>query len=131
MKTITLEVPAVYGDHHVTEVRRILLALPGVIDVYVSSAFHLVEVQLDENKIDEDQIRTTLGESGYLDKLPMPLESGIASHLKADQSQTFFRHTQTFETMRDTVSFEQKVSYSGKPIWNCPGFGVIKNKMED
>jgi copper chaperone CopZ len=131
MKTITLEVPAVYGDHHVTEVRRILLALPGVIDVYVSSAFHLVEVQLDENKIDEDQIRTTLGESGYLDKLPMPLESGIASHLKVDQSQTFFRHTQTFETMRDTVSFEQKVSFSGKPIWNCPGFGVIKNKMED
>jgi copper chaperone CopZ len=131
MKTITLEVPAMYGDHHVTEVRRILLALPGVIDLYVSSAFHLVEVQLDENKINEDQIRTKLGESGYLDKLPMPLESGVASHLKADQSQTFFRHTQTFETMRDTVSFQQKVSYSGKPIWNCPGFGVIKNKMED
>lgn len=131
MKTITLEVPAMYGDHHVTEVRRILLALPGVIDLYVSSAFHLVEVQLDENKINEDQIRTTLGESGYLEKLPMPVESGVASHLKADQSQTFFRHTQTFETMRDTVSFEQKVSFSGKPIWNCPGFGVIKNKMED
>ncbi len=131
MKTITLEVPAMYGDHHVTEVRRILLALPGVIDLYVSSAFHLVEVQLDENKINEDQIRTTLGEFGYLEKLPMPVESGVASHLKADQSQTFFRHTQTFETMRDTVSFEQKVSFSGKPIWNCPGFGVIKNKMED
>ena len=131
MKTITIEVPAMYGDHHVSEARRLVLALPGVIDLFASSAFHLVEVQFDESKVSEEAIMSTLGEAGYLDKLPMPAETGVASHLKANQSQAYFRHTQVFETMRDTVAFHQKVSYSGKPLWNCPGFGVIKNKMED
>jgi copper chaperone CopZ len=130
MKTISIEVPAMYGDHHVTEVRRILLELPGVEDLYASSTFHLVEVQFDESKTGEAQIRAALDERGYLDALPMPAEAGVAAHLKADQSQTFFRHTQVFETMRETVGFQQVVRQSGKPLWNCPGFGVIKNKME-
>jgi copper chaperone CopZ len=131
MKTKTLEVPAMYGDHHVTEVRRLLLDNPGVEDIYVSSAFHLVEVRYDEGKINEEQIQTILGDAGYLEPLPMPAESSEASHLKADQSQTYFRHTQSFETMRDTVGFAQNISYTGKPLWSCPGFGVIKSKMED
>ena len=82
MKTITLEVPAMYGDHHVTEVRRLLLDNPGVVDIYVSSAFHLVEVRYDEAKINEEQIQTILGDAGYLEPLPMPAESSEASHLK-------------------------------------------------
>lgn len=131
MKTINLEVPAMYGDHHVSEVRRMLLALPGVVDLYASSAFHLVEVHFDENKIDENQIKTTLDEAGYLEPLSMPVESGVASYLKEDQSNTYFRHTQVFENMRKTVAFAQDVRDTGKPIWYCPGFGAIKNKMED
>lgn len=131
MKTINLEVPAMYGDHHVSEVRRMLLALPGVVDLYASSAFHLVEVHFDENKIDENQIKTTLDEAGYLEPLSMPVESGVASYLKEDQSNTYFRHTQVFENMRTTVAFAQDVRDTGKPIWYCPGFGAIKNKMED
>ena len=30
MQKVTYETPALYGDHHVLEVRRILLELPGV-----------------------------------------------------------------------------------------------------
>ena len=30
MQKVTYETPSLYGDHHVTEVRRILLELPGV-----------------------------------------------------------------------------------------------------
>ena len=131
MKKITLDVPAVYGDHHVMEVRRMLLALPGISDIYVSSAFHLVEVQYDENKIDENQIKKTLDEAGYLDPLSMPSESGVSSYLREDQSQTYFRHTQVFDNMRTTVAFAQNVRNTGKPLWYCPGFGAIKNKMED
>jgi hypothetical protein len=44
---------------------------------------------------------------------------------------SYFRHTEVFETSRQVVSFAQKVSYSGKPLWNCPGFGVIKSNMEE
>ena len=34
MEVLTLELPAMYGDHHVVEVRRILLEIPGVDNVY-------------------------------------------------------------------------------------------------
>ena len=50
MEKITVDLPTMYGDHHVTDVRRILLALPGVEDVYASSAFRLVEVTFDPTK---------------------------------------------------------------------------------
>ena len=36
-----------YGDHHVVEVRRLLLEMPGVTDVYASSSFQVVEVAFD------------------------------------------------------------------------------------
>ena len=41
MKTLSLELPAMYGDHHVIEVRRILLEIDGVKDVYASSSFQV------------------------------------------------------------------------------------------
>jgi copper chaperone CopZ len=47
METKTFDAPALYADHHVTEVRRILLELEGVTDVYASSAFQTVEVTYD------------------------------------------------------------------------------------
>ena len=44
MKKISLDLPTLFGDHHVTEVRRLLLELPGVAEVYASSSFQIVEV---------------------------------------------------------------------------------------
>ncbi len=131
MKKFIIEVPSMYGDHHVIEVRKMLLALPGVQDLYVSSAFQIVEVQYDESKLGENQIEKVLSEAGYMEPLSLPVEQGVAPYLKEDQSSTYFRHTQVFENMRETVAFAQNINYTGKPLWNCPGFGVIKNKMED
>lgn len=131
MKTIEIPVPAMYGDHHVVEVRRILLEQPGVQDVYASSAFHLVEVRFDPQKTSEETLRSLLEVSGYLDEMPTPQESSVATHLQTDPLKTFFRHTETYESLQNTVSFSQQVVNTGKPLWNCPGFGVIKNKMED
>ena len=47
MEKTHITVPAMYGDHHVLEVRRILLALPGVAEVNASSCFQVVEVSYD------------------------------------------------------------------------------------
>ena len=56
METKSFEAPALYGDHHVSEVRRILLELTGVNEVYVSSsAFQIIEVYI---RSCEDQSRT-------------------------------------------------------------------------
>ena len=50
MEKTDIAVPAMYGDHHVLEVRRILLAMPGVEDVYASSGFQTVQVTYDPAK---------------------------------------------------------------------------------
>lgn len=131
MKKVTFETPALYGDHHVVDVRRLLLEVTGVEDVYASSAFHTVEVQYDPAKVSEQVIHQKLAEAGYLNELPLPAEASQATYLLADRSQVFFRHTDVFETTRQVVGFTQNVSYTGRPLWNCPGMGVIKSKMED
>ncbi len=131
MKKITnFDTPALYGDHHVTEVRRILFELPGVEDIYASSAFHTVEVTYDSDKVTEDQISRVLEEAGYLGELTLPQEAGAPTYMTSDKAGSYFRHTDVFETSRKVLGFSQNVAYYGRPLWNCPGFGVFK-KMEE
>ncbi len=129
MKKVEFEVPAVYGDHHVLEVRKALLEISGVEDVYASSAFHVVEVTYDPKKVSEEAIKNKLEEMGYLSELNLPVEMGATGEERIPG--VFFRHTDVFETTKQVVGFRQEISYSGRPLWYCPGFGVIKNKMED
>jgi copper chaperone CopZ len=131
MKTVTFETPALYGDHHVIEVKRVLGAIPGVEDIYASSAFQAVEVTYDPDKVQEAKIKSKLESMGYLDELPVPMEAGAATYLQSDRSESFFRHTAVFETSRAVTSFAQNVQYTGRPLWHCPGFSVIKSEMED
>jgi copper chaperone CopZ len=130
-KTITYDTPALYGDHHVVEVRRLLLEHPGVEDVYASSAFRIVEVTFDDEKVSEAELSQKLGEAGYLGEWLQPQEQSTPVYLQDERIPSYFRHTEVFETSRQVVSFAQKVSYSGRPLWNCPGFGVIKSRMEE
>ena len=130
MKTVTYELPNLYGDHHVVEVRRILFEIPGVVDVYASSAFRMVEVTYDPKKTNDLVIALSLDESGYLGEWSVPMEASASTYLE-DRSRSYFRHTEVYESTRQVVSFSQNVAYSGRPLWNCPGMGVIKNKMED
>jgi copper chaperone CopZ len=128
METITFEAPALYGDHHVSEVRRILLELTGVSDVYASSAFQSIEVTFDPAKVKAEQIEACLQEAGYLGEIPMLVEAGIAVE-KVGNDQ-FFRHTAVYETVKSTVTFAQRVDHDARPLWPCPGMGPVRN-MED
>ena len=129
MQKSTFDTPALFGDHHVTEVRRILLSSPGVKEVYASSAFQVVQVEFDEKKINHDDLLRKLEEAGYLGALAVLAETGVAPEQRLE-SDSAFRHTATYETVKKTVSFQQKVPYSGRPLWNCPGMGVIKTMDE-
>lgn len=124
METKTFEAPALYGDHHVTEVRRILEGLTGVCDVYASSAFQVIEVTFDPKKISAEDIAKELEKEGYLGELPLISETGIAVEKK--EGDGVFRHTATYETTKNTVSFAQSVRYTGRPLWPCPGLGTVK-----
>ncbi len=124
METQTFEAPALYGDHHVSEARRMLLELTGVSDVYASSAFQTIQVTFDPKKIKAEQIEARLREAGYLDELPIPAEPGGAVRKVDDDGA--FRHTAVYETVKNTVAFAQRVNYQGRPLWPCPGMGVVK-----
>jgi hypothetical protein len=130
-KTVTIDTPALFGDHHVLEARRLLLDLPGVEDVYASSAFRVVEATYDTEKTSEEAISQVLDGAGYLGEWLQPEESGLAAETVAERSNNYFRHTEVFESSRQVVSFSQRVSFSGRPLWNCPGLGVINSKMEE
>jgi copper chaperone CopZ len=131
MKTSTINTPALFGDHHVTEVRRILLSLPGVTEVYASSAFQVVEVTYDETKINDLEIAVKLDEAGYLREWTVPIEQGSKTRHADGEQKPYFRHTMVYETTKKTVSFAQGVNYNGRPLWPCPGMGTIPATREE
>lgn len=120
MQTSMFNTPALFGDHHVTEVRRILFALPGVKDVYASSAFQVVQVEFDESQTTHEALAQKLEAAGYLGDIQVTSEQG----------KSVFRHTAIHETVKQTVTFAQHTPYRGRPLWNCPGIGVV-GKMDE
>jgi hypothetical protein len=130
MKTLTLDLPVLYGDHHVLEVRRILQALEGIEDVYASSCFRLAEITYDPARIDPDTIKSRLDEAGYLRDLTFPIEAWQASP-EQNGSDSFFRHTAVYPPTGMTVGFAQQVAYTGRPLWPCPGIGAIQAMDEE
>ena len=124
METKTFEAPALYADHHVSEVRHILLEMTGVSEVYASSAFQVIDVTFDPAQVKAEQIQARLEEAGYLGEVPMLMETGIA--VEKREGDDVFRHTATYETVKHTVSFAQHVEYNGRPLWPCPGLGPVK-----
>lgn len=129
MPKLTLELPNMFGDHHVIEVRRLLFDLPGIEDVYASSGFHVVEITYDEAQLDPDQIQNVLDQAGYLGELPHPSETGKAA--TEEGSGTYFRHTAAFAQTGKAVGFTQHVPYVGRPLWPCPGMGPIQSVEEE
>ena len=130
MKSVTFQVPVMYGDHHVVEVRRILSAIHGVQDIYASSAFRVVQVTYDEDQTNDLDLQAKLDNAGYLGELSILTEIGKAVG-SGEGIPPFLRHTATYEQIRQTVSFAQTVSYQGRPLWPCPGMGVIKGMDEE
>ena len=98
MEKTTIELPSMYGDHHVIEVRRILLEMPGVKDVSASSGFQVVEVDYDPKKTGAADIKAKLEEAGYTHELSVAVETGEAAYQGSNgDSGKFFRHSAAFE----------------------------------
>ena len=124
MQTVTIDVPTMYADHHVAAVRQLLLAMPGVEDVYASSAFHEVRARIDEAKVSESDLCAKLSAAGYLGELQIATEEWKSGTPK-DTEDNSFRHTSAFEQVKH-VAFGQEVPYLGRPLWPCPGMGPLQ-----
>jgi len=129
MKTFQIELPKMFGDHHVIAVRKILLELPGIDEVYASSSFQTLQLSYDQEKLSEEEILAKLEETGYLGEMQTPQESNLPASENGDKKD--FRHTAAFENTRQ-VSFHRDLAFTGRALWPCPGMGVItKEKVED
>jgi copper chaperone CopZ len=74
MNQLTLTIPGLYADHHVTKVRQTLLKLSGVEEVIASAAFKQVEVDFDPETISRDAIVDALTHAGYEPGVPEIVE---------------------------------------------------------
>ena len=128
MDTITIDLPKMYGDHHVTDVRRILLAMPGVEDVYASSAFRVARARIDPATTSEADLRAKLEEAGYLGDQPIETEAWKTG-TPAEVVDNPFRHTAALENVKG-VAFGQKVEETGRALWPCPGMGLLQKVDE-
>jgi len=95
MQSVTLVLPAMYADHHVTAVRKTLTDRPGVIDVQASAARRSVLVRYDEGQISDDQLVSALAEAGYprddqieAEDVPKPHQDGSAWYTVIDRTTT-------------------------------------------
>ncbi len=75
MNALVVELPAMYGDHHVLRVRQALLEVKGVEQVTASAARRRVAVRFDETVASVDSIRAALEKAGYTpdETIPAPL----------------------------------------------------------
>ena len=130
MSVTTIDLPAMYGDHHVTEVRRLLLGLDGVEEVYASSGFRAAEITYNSKKVKKSDITAKLEEAGYLGELPIPEETDVPAN-EANGKGSFFRHTVAYAQTSHVVSFGQKIGHGGRALWPCPGMEPIKGMQEE
>jgi copper chaperone CopZ len=65
MEKIILDLPAMYADHHVLNVRDALTELDGIEEVYASSAWKQVMISYDPAKIKQPAIEEALSNAGY------------------------------------------------------------------
>jgi len=65
MERIALNVPALFADHHVKNVRKALLALPGIENVIASAMYRDVSVDFDPSKVSAAEIRRAVEAAGY------------------------------------------------------------------
>lgn len=130
MEKFSISLPSMFGDHHVTEVRRIFSALPGIHGIYASSSFQLLELDYEPGKIDPGLIREILQQNGYLEEALAPVEiHRDPSDLEGEQP--YFRHTASIINVKKTISFQQDVVAATRPLWPCPGLTPLKEAEKE
>ena len=118
MDKVTLSVPGMYGDHHVLAVRDLLGKLPGVENIYATSAFKQVVVTFDPAKSKPADFENMLKAEGYMESEARP---DITDAIKAQ------RHGGSqfvvASGMAESVRFEAPpVNWGAGGPRPCPGF---------
>lgn len=112
MERWSVTLPAMYADHHVTGVRRALLALEGVTEVVCSAAARRVSLAYDPSRQDPAGIEAVLAGLGY--------HAGQSEPSLAEASPLPTRLTAA--PAGATAFLHSSPAWQGRPLWPCPGF---------
>ena len=95
MMNLIVDVPGMYGDHHVLRLRQALLDIQGVSEITASAARRKVAVRFDEATTSPDAIREAIVSAGYppevelvATEFPKRHEDGSAWYLVLDRTTT-------------------------------------------
>lgn len=95
METMTIEIPKLYGDHHVQAVHQALAGLSGIQNIWASAAERQVRVVYDPEKVAPASILGRLAEAGLPSKNGDSLSVAGSSHKDPAWAQLGLRVTQT------------------------------------
>ena len=77
----TISLPAMYGDHHVVEVRQIVTALPGVKEVRASASRRKIFIAFDLAQVTLEAISAALAQGGFAPGAASAAASETGDHL--------------------------------------------------
>ncbi len=124
MQSVQLELPAMYGDHHVLAVRQMLLGMEGIKQVKASAAWRAVKIDYDPDKLSPEQIEKRLANEGYTEMPHTP-----ALEPEGGRTQRF---TQAFVQAGKQVSFSAYVPFQEtRPLFPCPGMAPVRPEPAD
>ena len=124
MVKFVFDLPFLFGDHHVIEVKKLLEKITGVAETYVSSSFHTVEVTYNPDLTGPEAFIACLEEAGYIGEAIIPEEIGVSS-TSDKMNSPFFRKTNVYDATPKVVSFRQSLVLLNRRVWPIPGFGAV------
>ncbi|MCJ7512943.1 MAG: heavy-metal-associated domain-containing protein [Anaerolineales bacterium] len=118
MERLVMNIPALYGDHHTTAVRKLLEPMDGVAEILASSAAHQLVVKYYPTVVTQAEIVKALENQGYVAGAPEP---AFALPLGERSG----RHTAILSGTGESMAFaEQSPTLQGRALWPCPGFEI-------
>jgi copper chaperone CopZ len=77
----TISLPAMYGDHHVVQVRQVVSALPGVKAVQASASRRKIYVTFSPSQLTLEAICAALAKAGFAPGVPAAEAAGAGESL--------------------------------------------------
>jgi copper chaperone CopZ len=124
MERLVMNIPALYGDHHTTAVRRLLEPMDGVAEIHASPAARQLVVKYYPTVVSREEIIKALADEGYVADAPQPA-------FALPIGERGGRHTAILAGTGESMAFaEQSPTLQGRALWPCPGFEIQRIPKE-
>ena len=124
MERLVMNIPALYGDHHTSAIRKLLEPMEGVAEIFASPAARQLVVKYYPTVVSHEEIVEKLASEGYVADAPEPA-------LAVALSDRSGRHTAILSGTGESMAFaEHSPTLQGRALWPCPGFEIERIPKE-